>query len=416
MTVELGKKIWYYYLVPNENKRSLLNEHKIKKDNLIISLTTPKDIKLYTLFNDYVEFYEYQLNFRIEHRSFYEVIMGNKLQKPHFDLDFGEDYQYDIDNIFDMLIENFIKYIPTLNLEKDIQIYSSHGKTKKSYHIVINNYCHQDHLNAKAFYDLITENLPPNHCIDRAVYSKTQQFRILGSQKIGSGRIKKLEMKWKFHGREINHIITNHINMDENLLLLNNSLVSVTDMCTILPLFYKKEEKIINNFTSIDYDVDEIMEMCIKMDDGEECYSIKDIKDNLIILFREKASFCHVCKRIHEKEHPFITVTNAGAFFNCRRNNENKSYFIGKLHSNDSTELNEENKSNEEYKSNELNKSNKEHKSIKSNELSKEHKLIKSNELNKKQPKVGKNLLKDMGILKDNKDKKGIIASIFMEI
>jgi len=129
------------------------------------------------------------------------------------------------------LINEIVKLIPQINVERDVCIYSSHGENKISYHVIVNHFYHSNHEQAKAFYYTIMKNLPKeyydNNWIDHSVYSKTQQFRIYGSQKTGTKRTKIFHDEWLLNGKEIIHETDEDwedldmkflINLDESLI------------------------------------------------------------------------------------------------------------------------------------------------------------------------------------------------------
>ncbi len=90
---------WYYRLKPQKDqngrvKRGLFNDrerHTLSK-NLIVSLSyhdraADKVFRLYTIFKSYLEYGIYQLKLPQHERCFYEIILGEGTQKPHFDID-----------------------------------------------------------------------------------------------------------------------------------------------------------------------------------------------------------------------------------------------------------------------------------------------------------------------------------------
>jgi hypothetical protein len=103
----------------------------------------------------------------------------------------------------------------------------SHSALKRSWHIVIDGYCVENAQEAKAFYERVWELAPRSvnanghRCLDDAVYSSFQAFRLLGSQKRGSGRPKVLESP----GHEF-----------------SQTVVSYVRDCNMLPLLLEKEE------------------------------------------------------------------------------------------------------------------------------------------------------------------------------
>jgi len=183
-----GKK-WYYGLKQSnedEYKLHLLDEFKLSDvaKHLIVCLKPnklpgqhelfrTKENKfhhLFTLFDSYLDFYLYMLKFPIEDRNFYEVILGDLPQKPHFDIDISKKDVDDDENIeyignilYQAVIQCSIETLEELsvkvNIEKDILIYISHGNDKRSYHIIINNKCHDGNEEARAFYNTVVNKV-----------------------------------------------------------------------------------------------------------------------------------------------------------------------------------------------------------------------------------------------------------------
>lgn len=107
-------------------------------------------------------------------RNFYEVILGHQAQKPHFDLDVDlttisthgystEEIIASSEDVKDCLLhcisEILLDYNVPYNRQIDLLIFPSHGPNKRSYHIIIDGYCHSNNVEAKAFYDLVMESL-----------------------------------------------------------------------------------------------------------------------------------------------------------------------------------------------------------------------------------------------------------------
>jgi hypothetical protein len=175
---------WYPKMVPAKGK-GLLDHYKREElvSHLVVCYTkwqpTYQYVQyLYSYFDSYVEFYQYVIHMNQKDWSFYEVI--NFFQKPHFDIDIPikelmENYypentpNIDFDtllNIGNLLIDHIIQscvymFKPNiLNVEKDILLYTSHGKDKISffaegkktdffkekisYHIIIDNWYHYE--------------------------------------------------------------------------------------------------------------------------------------------------------------------------------------------------------------------------------------------------------------------------------
>lgn len=369
-----GKK-WYYLLKTkkySENKitNGLFSEHPrdTLRNKLLISWSyqdssNDKVSRLFTVFKSYVEFGIYQSKIPIHKRCFYELILGEFRQKPHFDIDISlndvilNDYQNNMDKMMessDLVINDLVKSIETvlknvevrINFDKDVLIFSSHGENKKSYHVVINNYCHSNNTEAKAFYNKVIEEMNPKYTswIDSAVYSSIQQFRIVGSQKIGSSRIKRFNAKYHCDDLDIIHKFQEEPDSDdhETILMLEESLVSFVSSCSTLPAFENvAEDKVKNYSETIDVTEEEAKIALsliasagnITVDNPIFPYKLDAINGPIVILKRTKPSKCKICCRIHHNENPYLLITGDErcVYFCCRRNTNGKKLYLGKL-------------------------------------------------------------------------------------
>ena len=100
------------------------------------------------------------------------------------------------------------------NISRDLLLYSSHGSNKRSWHILINNKCHDGNKEARAFYQAVLVKVRvltngkymQSEFIDPGVYSPRQQFRLIGSQKPGTGRPKIFCEQFVLSGIRYSHI------------------------------------------------------------------------------------------------------------------------------------------------------------------------------------------------------------------
>jgi len=362
-----GKK-WYYGLKKSDDeyKSNLLDEYKLSDvtKHLIVCLepdklpgeyepARTKKGKLhryFTLFDSYLDFYMYMLKFPIEDRNFFEVILGSLPQKPHFDIDISKEDVDENDDIklignvlYQAVIQCSIELLEELsikvNIETDILLYFSHGIDKRSYHIIINNRCHDGNDEAKAFYNTVvdkvrqmlssknTEYLKYVKFIDPAVYSVKQQFRIMGCQKYGSNRPKRFLEKFKYNDIEYTHQYIEEFRNEEmkKLAVLYESLVSFVSGCSYLPSLVKP--KIYHNYNLINGYLDDVtINRCMKMlkEKMEYCpFSISSIDDEkrTIYLKREAPSYCPICKgkKPHESRDPLIYIFKGSVYWNCLR-------------------------------------------------------------------------------------------------
>jgi hypothetical protein len=255
-----------------------------------------------------------------------------------------------------------------LNLEKDILLFSSHGENKRSYHLVVNNYCHSDCDEANRFYRVVINKMPEffRRWIDHTVYKSLQQFRMEGSQKVGSGRIKRLIPTWIYGYQYITTNLDFHVtaidqlNDDDKRVIwadqskaryatLHAAILTNTYYCTVLPDFAAllplEDTKLPAEYNGGVTD-DRALAAIQILAEGMGCsmYSSKFpfrfskvVAGGLIILKRNLPSYCDVCERRHENENPFIYIVKGNVFFDCRRHPDGLRKKVGYIPEEDDT-------------------------------------------------------------------------------
>ena len=365
MSLTIFGQKWYRRLVKKEGKKTKALLEDYDRDSLknkVVTCFVPDyqplrrpdgtPSRIFTVFNDYIQLYSYLLKFNLEERSFFEIIFGNLAQKPHFDIDIAKE---EVDKIYgetdfpqllklgEQLLEDLIESVEVifeelghhLSVSKDILIYSSHGKSKISFHLVINHYCHSNNEDAKAFYDRVIANMtnPHKNFIDPSPYSRIQQFRIIGCQKWHSNRPKFFMEKFKYKGVEYIHEYSEPFDnpSKKNLIIVYESLVSFTAGCIYLPIM--TTEKSINLFENLeDLDLEQIKKaLDLMYSTMKNCpFQYESVTGSLIVLKRLKPSYCQICERVHQNENPMLILAGNSVYWNCRRN-KNKKLFLGKI-------------------------------------------------------------------------------------
>lgn len=355
----LNNTKWYYRLKPkiedNKTSKGLFSDvlRSSLTSNLIVSLSwfdskTQKELRLYSYFKSYLEYGIYQMKLPQHERCFYEIILGENAQKPHFDIDISNSEILG-DTIRDNLVDAIITVLKDkgieLKLETDILIYTSHGNNKQSYHVIVNNFCHVNNIEAKAFYYKVIQHVKPEYAgyIDSAVYNSLQQFRIVGSQKIGAARIKTFQSTWVYHDREVVYEYPELPDSFEHafVMQLEASIIGYTGNCKFLPAFEPPADQIKNYSESEDVTVEEAKQAIIlvasaggiKVNDAKFPYKFLGINGPIVMLKRTKPSKCKICERVHEHENPYLIIVGEekSIFFFCRRDPTGKKLFLGKL-------------------------------------------------------------------------------------
>lgn len=348
---------WYYRLKPDGNNKALFTDYPrntltnkfLVCWEFVDTNASNKKIKLYGMFPNYLDFAKFFIKLGNNVRSFYEIVLGENRQKPKFDLDMPVETEENVlEDLISAILETLEEKGIHLLLEKDVCIYSSHGEDKKSYHVVINSFCHVNNIEAKAFYKEVMKKLPQyenGKWIDRAVYSKTQQFRTYGSCKAGTKRFKKLDRTWHYKGKEIVHVSPEQAEDGDHAFLINfeESLITArVSNCMVLPNFYVEEKKEYQQ--GIDVEMDMAMEAMQLISSIAGCnfgdpqfpYELDRLEGPFVVLKRLRPSNCVLCKRTHQNQNPYLLITpEKYVFFHCRRAAADKKWYLGCLKKDD---------------------------------------------------------------------------------
>lgn len=317
MEVPFSQKVrrWYPRLT-SDHEFGLLRFYPVLPQDSLLICKQGEEYRSFSLFEPLYLFAREILQQSVSNRTFYEVILGDRYQKPYFDID------------IDMLLpdEDIVKLLSSIKKslfdqdkrisEKDVVVFSSHGTNKMSFHIVVDHWCFPD-VDANRFFcnkviDGISSALPTKKYIDSAVYKSIQQFRTFGSTKYGQDRFKKL-----FHGH------SSELCRSEFIRILFSSLITNIVSCRVLG--YEVMPKKLwdpSSFPDLTIEETEIINKLPFIQD--QTFTIIDIKNRLVTLKRNLASYCEICKRQHENENPFLTLSPCGRFiyFDCRRSKE----------------------------------------------------------------------------------------------
>lgn len=310
---------WYYYL-NNPRKESLVKVYG--KDSihqgLVISYQDQRT-RRYALFRDVESFEKLLSQIRPTDQHFYEVI-GSRGQKPHFDIDIDlEEVQISSVGLLKsliMVIRQVLEEEGVIIGKNNILVYSSNGEKKESYHLIIDGYYHSDNIQAYHFYQRVVQKIPFRYrkVVDGSVYKIIQQFRLLGSSKEGSNRIKKY---WNYLG----YVPKNPF---------RSSLISYLEGCQLLPPFREEftseeEDNTEDYFQDRELESSALEILRSRFSDHlpfKYEYGISRQSWGLIVLRRTSPSFCQICQRVHENENPYMYISKGNLYLNCRRNTD----------------------------------------------------------------------------------------------
>lgn len=338
---------WYCRLVESTNELnkkslSLMKCEPLTDESFVVCQELEN--RHFTAFNSYLDYGRYiYKEVTPSHKCFYEVIFGHKLQKPYFDVDMpisGDSvFKFeDGERLKRQLVKSICKEYPEI-LESHIMLFNSHSNIKYSLHIVVDKWCVLGHRENEKFCEKILVNIEEKlKCaVDSKVYKSIQQFRIYKSHKWNTDRVKSFdpECKWvppiipKNEGHEL-------------IVILTGSLIGIVGHCQIItgltPLIDKRK------FTGQslvleEEDVFKALDLCAVIEGLQTHkskkfpYEYQETRESIIILKRAFPSSCPLCKRVHENENPYLTVSgvNRNVYFHCRRNVDGSKLLLGNL-------------------------------------------------------------------------------------
>jgi hypothetical protein len=269
------------------------------------------------------------------------------------------------DDLILSILKVFNEYSISFELDKDILVFTSHSleevdsscnkesispKFKRSYHIIIDNYFHENNLESQAFAHLVIAKMKDEYkpYVDTSVYKPLQQFRIYGNQKRGSNRPKIFCETWSLCGNVVTYPYPKFSSdMQKEIYILGVSLVSNCKGCKSLPTFRPTYQLLIDAKRQAaleSYDVDDLNSELAKramivlaksagltIYDPIFPYKLRKINGNLLDLKRTRPSRCKICDRVHEHIDPFLIVKDENmVYYGCRRAN-NKTIHVGNI-------------------------------------------------------------------------------------
>lgn len=315
---------WKIYLNKQEGTLNTKGKPVEKKDVLLYSgFTVPdkglivcreEEYKNYKLFEDVSKtfFRDYYSKLPEIQRTHFEVILGNKPQKIFFDLDLNTKPENTLsewheNHLITQIHTGIMKVEPKIK-PKDIMIFNSHGSTKHSYHIVVDNFAVLGNLENKDFFNEVKTHVDKHlqGPMDDSVYKSVQQFRMYGSQKYdpitktGCGRIKRLDRKSTWVNEEKEERI-------KELHILKASLVSYVASYKII--LRNVESKDAYDGPTVEYSREEIEKIKVIVENVfPKTFKYASEYGNSLLFLRQVSSMCPLCKRQHDKQNVTFKV------------------------------------------------------------------------------------------------------------
>jgi len=297
---------WYYSLYGEE--KGLFGSYErqdIRYPRLLVSSThdMEKGKRKFALFEDLNDFEAVLGDTKTYNRNFYEVILGEVRQKPHFDIDniTLKDVE-DLEQTVDEIVKATERAFQMLGIEpEELRWYESNGKDKKSLHMVIPGYYVKNNNEAKRIYYYLKEIIPDYlfRFFDHMVYSALQNFRILGNCKSKSDR----RYKNLLFREETDD------SLEESLITSFNK-----NMKEFPYLDVQMEEDYIANDFSIE---DECMNEAISkvLDYLGSSFRLYGVKNSFMSFERLRSSQCSICQVQHDSIFPFARISKNGKVY-----------------------------------------------------------------------------------------------------
>jgi hypothetical protein len=365
---------WYSYLKNSvddkKDKYSVLKEcETIESDNMIICWQT--DYRKFTKFINYLEFARFMVkDTKTEERCFYEVIDGEKSQRPYFDIDLSPTginlSLEEADESIKCLVQQiYLEINEIMGIDNclvtnnsHILVFTSHSTEKLSYHVIVEGFSVSNYKENRAFFERVVNRMPEKwkKIVDHSMYKSIQQFRIAFNTKFKTTRYKTLNHSLSLNYKGTNSWIPSMRPESEEhivVMLLASSMITLTSFCRALPAILKpatntvlsqylhSDETFYNPLTP--EEIHDALALCYKFaglpfGDVNFPYSYLNTVENngnshLILLRRHRPSNCQVCNRVHEHENPYLIINgiNRDVYLDCRRNSENRKLHVGGL-------------------------------------------------------------------------------------
>ena len=323
----------------------------------------PEDTYMvYTSFRSYVELYKFILATPSESRVFHEVTPESSRQKLRFDLDIKRDTHaeftlshpgaarnFDVfgEYIKDLVITTSLEVLNDLlassrsetlrrdepiSAELDVMLFTSHGRNKRSYHIVLPRHYVCGVSQAEAFWNCCLGRCKSDldkdifiRFVDRGPYSRNAPLRMLWSGKRDGSefRVKKYCEGYNYAGRSVQHAPLLEEGNGRDLTFkrkntLHQSLVSFTEESEALPHIGAPTMPRIANYTDIDELTYQKCKTHIEKWDTNSVFSVLECEGSIIQLERHLATDCPICNREHSRD-PFCYLSSGALYWHCGR-------------------------------------------------------------------------------------------------
>lgn len=357
---------WFPFLTKARGEGNALLEKETLRDNSNLGVCLqavvgraqfdadgkPRPVRMFAVFETFEHFFAWMSrDVPVALRCAYEIIRESALQKPYFDIDLA--ISSIPPNVTQSDIESSIAEIASVaSSVADVTtasslVFSSSSPTKFSFHIVVNGVSLPSNAASQVYCKAVIREISRSRpqiaqcvvdAIDTKVYSKIQQFRILGNRKFGENdsRVKTYRPELsEWHPTPGGQI---------DFKIFCASLVTCFSTSGSPPSQHSVFSQCIDEAPPKSKRAFVFTGECISIEEAERFldlvkqrlesmgttspFSIREGDSSIVAgeggvivhLNRNAPSFCLLCARKHENEHPFlIVIPGVSVSMKCRR-------------------------------------------------------------------------------------------------
>lgn len=374
---------WYPFLTRSRGEfRQALFEKEPFKDNVNLAVclqaqvrdrehggSKPNTVRMFTVFETPEHFFAWMSHdVPAPLRCAYEIVRETARQKPYFDIDLSVSKIPKGTTISDIeasvvAIARVASNVADVSSAQAL-IFSSSSETKYSFHIVINGVFLPSNAAAQMYCRTVLSEVSRDSSIgeqvmqcvidavDTKVYSKLQQFRILGNRKVGENdcRVKTYRPDLSEWHPAIGTLQSDFKTLCASLVTCFSSTCAQPSAQSMYSKFVEAESisrlaledskarrsTVFGYSENTELSLSEAKDMLdlakskLETLGAKSPFEVRDSGDTvfrgsveegiLIPLNRLAPSFCPLCARTHEKEHPFLIVfPGSSVIIKCRR-------------------------------------------------------------------------------------------------
>jgi hypothetical protein len=173
----------------------------------------------------------------------------------------------------------------------NLVVYDMSDKSKRSCHMICYDRAYNSNIYCKTLCSEVKSKIDGKYAkyVDENVYSRIQHFRMELSYKYGTARCKRVTYS------------------DAPVWHYSHGLIGYVEGLDIIEMIVEVPKYICSG-----------TDIIVK---SNWC-CVRKITGNMIELTRLSPSYCHVCRRIHDSENPYMIVKGKTSFLYCRRSKE----------------------------------------------------------------------------------------------